>query len=169
VRAAFLQNAGIGRGMKVGKETVWGAMAALEAWATRDHEGIRKRERAALELWLRELTGRKGVRAVVVPDPTDNPLDRLEVSIDAAAARIAAWDLADALAAGDPPVIVRDHEIEAGRFFLDPCNLHPGQEQVVLDRIVAELERAATSGTKTKGTAADRRARQVAGLLRWPD
>lgn len=169
VRAAFLQNAGIGRGMKVGKETVWGAMAALEAWATRDHEGIRKRERAALDLWSRGLTGRKGVRAAVAPDPTDNPLERLEVSIDAAATGIAAWDLADALAAGDPPVIVRDHEVEAGRFFLDPCNLHPGQEQLVLDRIVAELERAATSGIRAKGTAADRRARQVAGLLRWPD
>lgn len=169
VRAAFLQNAGIGRGMKVGKESVWGAVAALEAWSRRDHEGIRKRERAALELWLRGLSGRKGVRVVVVPDPTDNPLERLEVSIDAAAARIAAWDLADALAAGDPPVIVRDHEIEAGRFFLDPCNLHPGQEQVVLDCIVAELERAAVSGSRVTGTAADRRARQVAGLLRWPD
>ncbi len=37
VRAAFLQNGGIGRGMKVGKEGIAGTIAALEAWERRDH------------------------------------------------------------------------------------------------------------------------------------
>jgi L-seryl-tRNA(Ser) seleniumtransferase len=169
VRAAFLQNAGIGRGMKVGKESVYGAMAALEAWGKRDHDGIRRRERAALELWLKGLTGRPGVRASIVPDPTDNPLERLEVLIDSGVARITAWDLADALASGEPPVIVRDHEVEHGHFFLDPCNLHPGQEETVLRRVVEELESAARSGPRKGTSAAARRARQVASLLRWPD
>ena len=44
VRAAYLQNRGIGRGMKVGKESIAGVMAALEAWERRDHAGIRARE-----------------------------------------------------------------------------------------------------------------------------
>ena len=39
VRAAFLQNRGIGRGMKVGKESIVGTIAALEAWGQRDHAG----------------------------------------------------------------------------------------------------------------------------------
>src|SRR4029453_18189779 len=54
VRAAYLQNRGVGRGMKVGKESIAGVMAALEAWEKRDHAGIRKRERQALELWRSE-------------------------------------------------------------------------------------------------------------------
>jgi D-glucosaminate-6-phosphate ammonia-lyase len=169
VRAAFLQNAGIGRGMKVGKESVWGAMAALEAWGARDHEGVRRREREALETWRKGLGGRPGVRVEVVPDPTDNPLDRLQVWIDPAAARITAWDLADALAAGTPSVVVRDHEIEHGHLYLDPCNLHPGQEAIVLRRITEELDRAARSRPRTGTSAAARRARQVASMLRWPD
>ncbi len=37
MRHAFLQNMGIGRGMKVGKESIFGVMAALEAWENRDH------------------------------------------------------------------------------------------------------------------------------------
>jgi D-glucosaminate-6-phosphate ammonia-lyase len=41
VRAAYLQNFGIGRGMKAGKESIAGAMAALEAWATRDPAAAR--------------------------------------------------------------------------------------------------------------------------------
>lgn len=169
VRAAFLQNAGIGRGMKVGKEGIWGAVAALEAWGRRDHEVVRRRERAALELWQKGLAGRPGVRAAIVPDPTDNPLERLEVSVDPEIARITAWDLADALAGGHPPVIVRDHEIEHGHFFLDPCNLHSGQEEIVLERLREELERAARSRPRRGTSAAERRARQVASLLRWPD
>ena len=40
------------------------------------------------------------------------------------AAGVDAGTLAAALAAGDPPVIVRDHMIEHGFFDLDPCNLH---------------------------------------------
>jgi len=35
VRQAYLQNIGIGRGMKVGKESIYGVMAALEAWEKR--------------------------------------------------------------------------------------------------------------------------------------
>jgi hypothetical protein len=31
-------------------------------------------------------------------------------------------------------VIVRDHEAELHFFFLDPCNLHPGEEQIVLEQ-----------------------------------
>ncbi|MGH7189790.1 MAG: hypothetical protein ACREF0_11510 [Acetobacteraceae bacterium] len=37
---------------------------------------------------------------------------------------------------------VRDHEIEHGTFFLDPCTLHPGEERIAADRLDAELERA---------------------------
>ena len=69
VRDVYLQNRGIGRGMKVGKEGIVGALAALQAWKTRDHEGIRAREKRALDCWLEALEGKAGVTAVIVPDP----------------------------------------------------------------------------------------------------
>lgn len=169
IRSAFLQNIGIGRGMKVGKESVAGTIAALEAWERRDHAAVRARETAALELWHSRLSRHPGVRPVIIPDPTDNPLDRIEVHVDPEKARITAWDLADALAAGDPPVIVRDHEIEQGYFLLDPCNLHPGEEAIVADRMDAELDRAAKANDVTATRVADRRRRRFAALLRWPD
>ena len=145
VRACYLQNRGVGRGMKVGKETIVGVCAALTAWKTRDNDGIRARERAALDTWVAALANRPGVTATIVPDPTNNPLDRLKVAIDPQEARITAWNLAQRLAAGDRPVIVRDHEMEHGHFFLDPCNLHPGQEHVVAERLVEEVKKAALS------------------------
>jgi len=63
VRHAFLQNMGIGRGMKAGKESIAGVMAALEAWETRDHEGVRERETSYLQLWKQALDGRRHERS----------------------------------------------------------------------------------------------------------
>jgi len=145
IRNMYLQNRGIGRCMKVGKEGIAGVIAALQAWKGRDHEGIRAREKRALDTWIEALDGKPGVTATIVPDPTDNPLELLKVAVDPAEARITAWDLADRLAMGDRPIIVRDHEAERGLFYLDPCNLHPGEEFIVADRLVEELSKARRS------------------------
>lgn len=169
VRATWAQNCGIGRGMKVGKESIYGAMVALEAWGRRDHAAVRRREQAALDTWVAALTGRPGVLARIVPDPTDNPLDRLEVHVDPEGAHISAWGLADRLAAGDPPVIVRDHEVEHGFFQMDPCNLHPGQEHVVAARFAEELDAAQKSNEIIGGSLFERRERRAAAVRRWPD
>ncbi len=169
VRAAFLQNRGIGRGMKVGKEGMAGAIAALEAWERRDHAAIRARETAALQLWQQRLAGRPGITATIMPDPTDNPLDRLMLAIDRTAARITAWDLADRLAAGPVPVIVRDHELEQGVFFMDPCNLHPGEAEIVAGRLADELEHAQRANDSVATNFAEREANRDSRLLIWPD
>lgn len=169
VRATYLQNRGIGRGMKTGKESILGAVAALEAWARRDHAGIRRRERAALDHWVEILSGRPGVHAEIEADPTRNPLDRLKVKIDASLARITTWDLADALASGERPIIVRDHEVELGFFYLDPCNLHEDEEFVVGRRLIEELDRAAASPEPIATSYAARRLRAEAKILSWPD
>jgi D-glucosaminate-6-phosphate ammonia-lyase len=163
VRAAYLQNRGIGRGMKVGKESIAGAMAALEAWEVRDHAGIRAREKAALDLWEAALAPLPGIEATIVPDPTDNPLDRLLVQV-LPESGFSGASLAAALAAGDPPVMVRDHETERGHFFLDPCNLHPGEAEVVARRLVETIR----GSNEARFETGDRNG-GVARLLRWPD
>ena len=166
VRAAFLQNSGIGRGMKVGKETVLGAMAALEAWEMRDHAAVQAREQGYLVFWLDRLRDVRGLAARIVPDPTDNPLDRLEISIDPREAGTTAAMLAANLARGDPPVIVRDHEVANGRFYLDPCNLHPGEAEVVADRITDTFKRLRDGPVEALG---DLEAQRFKALTQWPD
>lgn len=168
VRAAYLQNFGIGRGMKVGKESILGAIAALEAWERRDHAAVRAREQAHLDFWRDRFQGLPGVGVEVLPDPTNNPLDRLRLHVRPDEARITAWELAGALAAGDPPVIVRDHHAEHGFFDLDPCNLHEGEAEIAADRLVAELERARTHGSARRRLS-ELKAEAVRRLLAWPD
>ncbi|WP_439872794.1 aminotransferase class V-fold PLP-dependent enzyme [Rhizobium leguminosarum] len=169
VRHAFLQNMGIGRGMKVGKESIYGVMAALEAWEKRDHAGIRERETSYLNLWKRTLDGRPGLTALIEPDPTNNPLDRLRLIVDPEQAHITAWDLADALAKGSPPIIVRDHEVEHRYFYLDPCNLHPGEETIVAERLAQELDKARASNEIIATPIENRSRHRFDGALRWPD
>ncbi|QKK33952.1 aminotransferase class V-fold PLP-dependent enzyme (plasmid) [Rhizobium indicum] len=169
VRHAFLQNMGIGRGMKVGKESIFGVMAALEAWESRDHAGIRERETGYLNLWKRTLDGRPGLTALIEPDPTNNPLDRLRLIVDPEQAHITAWDLADALAKGSPPIIVRDHEVEHRYFYLDPCNLHPGEETIVAERLAQELDKARASNEIIATPLENRSKHRFDGVLRWPD
>jgi uncharacterized pyridoxal phosphate-dependent enzyme len=163
VRAAYLQNRGIGRGMKVGKESIAGVMAALEAWEKRDHAGIRSSERQALDLWLTTLQAIPGVAAEIVPDPTNNPLDRLKVMV-LPDSGFSAASLAAALAAGDPPVIVRDHETERGHFFLDPCNLHPGEAEIVACRLSNTLRSSNAARFAEAG-----KGHSLKSLLSWPD
>lgn len=169
VRHAYLQNKGIGRGMKVGKESIFGVMAALEAWEKRDHAAVRARETGYLHLWKEALDGRPGVTALIEPDPTKNPLDRLRVILSAQEAHISAYDLAGALARGTPPIIVRDHEAEHHYFYLDPCNLHPGQEVIVRQRLIEELDKARASNEVLDTPHEEWGRHRFDALLRWPD
>ena len=138
VQAAALQNRGIGRGMKVGKESIAGVMAALQAWGRRDHQAIRARERQALDLWMQVLAPSADVQCRLVPDPTGNPLDRLRVTV-LPSSLWTARRLADALAAADPPVMVRDYQTDLGYFDLDPCNLHLGEAEKVAHQLAVCL------------------------------
>lgn len=163
VRAAYLQNRGVARAMKVGKESIAGTMAALEAWEKRDHAGIRRREEAALNLWKDALQGLPGIFAKIIPDPTANPLDRLQIFVSPES-RFTAAGLTSALAAGSPPIIVRNHEVERGHFFLDPCNLHPGEAEIVAERLRAVLTAKDRPADAMKSVRKD-----SSGALRWPD
>lgn len=134
IEACRLQNAGIGRAMKVGKESIAGLIAALETWQIRDHEAIRERECVALVQWQQALIGIEGVETEIVPDPTGNPLDRLEIRIKPSSGT-SAKDVAIRLAAGTPGIMVRGHQVDHGLLWLDPCNLHEGDAQTVANAI----------------------------------
>jgi len=168
VRAVFLQNHGIGRPMKVGKESISGVMAALDAWGRRDHQAIREKERGILDLWASGLKDIPGIETEITPDPTDNPLERLLIRVEAVETRISAWELADRLAAGDPPVVVRTEYVGIGAFELDPCNQKDGQPEITLARLKSELASAGTRNQLPEKTLAEARREKMKKLLSWP-
>jgi L-seryl-tRNA(Ser) seleniumtransferase len=167
VRAAYLQNLGIGRGMKVGKEGIAGAMAALQAWASRDHAARRRCEEEHVALWRDRLREISGIRVELSPDPTGNPVMRLRVSV-LPDSGTTAWALVDALAEGERPICVRDDDIEQGYFELDPCNLREGEAEEIADRLSAEFSRA-RHGLLPPVSYVLWSARHTRARLAWPD
>lgn len=139
VKATFMQNLGIGRGMKVGKEGIVGAISALRLWKYRDHNAIFENEQKSLKLWSNLLAQYSGINLSIEKDPTNNPLNRLKVEIDFDKSGFTARALRNALAQGDQPVIVRDHEIENGYFHMDPCNLNSLDAEIVATRLNQEI------------------------------
>ncbi len=168
VSAAYLQNRGLGRGMKIGKEGILGAMAALDAWARRDHGGARNAEAARLRYWREHLALVPGLSVATVPDWTGNPVERLEIRVDEALAGIRAWELADRLAAGRPSIHVRDDRMVEGYFYLDPCNLHPGEEVIVAEAIAANVQGAIARGDGRRISFADRQRAIIAAAEQGP-
>jgi L-seryl-tRNA(Ser) seleniumtransferase len=168
VRAAYLQSRGIGRAMKVGKEGVAGAIAALEAWGRRDHAAIRAGEAAIVAGWMAALAGVPGLACRVLPDWTGNPIDRVEVTVGEGAA-LFAWELADRLAARNPSIRVRDDLIETGGFHLDPCNLVAPEAALVPMAIRDEVAKALARGDGRRQSFAEHRAGSLAAALRFPD
>lgn len=163
IRAAYLQNLGIGRGMKIGKESIMGAMAAMRAWMQRDHKAVSQREYQVLQHWQMATDKIPGIKATIVPDPTGNPLYRLQIDVDPSITGWTAAQAVSAFAAGKPTMIVRDHEIEHGYFQLDPCNLQPGQDREVCQRLIETL----SSETPSHFEAADARNGSVNAYLGW--
>ena len=166
MRAAYLQNLGIGRGMKVGKESIFGAIAALQAWNSRDHDAVRQIEAEHLLRWERALTDFPGLAVKRVPDPTANPIERLEVAVDPVAAGANAAAIAAALANGDPSIVVRGHEVELGYFQLDPCNLAAGQSEIVAEQLKQVVSEAAKAGLPEPDPN-DLRNSQITGYQNW--
>lgn len=167
VRAAYLQNIGIGRGMKIGKESILGVIAALEAWEKRDHAAVRAQETQTLLIWMEALAGLRGVTARRVPDPTDNPLERLQVEIDSNVLGVEAATVARILSEHSPAIMVRDLEVELGYFQLDPCNLKDNQAQEVAAILQEVLKNPSNLTRHPEDIHLAARNGTVAAYMRW--
>lgn len=167
VRATYLQHRGIGRTMKVGKEGVVGAMAALETWQKRDHGAVASAEDRRVANWMAELDAVPGLRLSRHADWTGNPVQRLRVEVVPDEARAYAWELAAALADRRPRIVVRDDLIERGEFYLDPCNVSDDEAILVAQAIVEEARKLRERGGGLKTSWSDVKRSREAQILNW--
>ncbi len=141
IRAIYLQHRGIGRTMKVGKEGVVGAMAALELWEQRDHTRARAEQQARVDRWIEAIGRIPGLAPSPHDDWTGNPITRVRVDVRPGKAKASAWEFAARLAARTPRIIVWDGLIEHGAFYLDPCNVTDDEARAVAEAIAQEAHR----------------------------
>lgn len=142
VRAVYLQNRGIGRAMKAGKEAILGAMAALEYRGRQDMPAWTAEQDRKVQLILSRLAHVPGLRLSVDPDPNGCPFSRARLTPDPQVTGHTATSLAAALAEGDPTIVVRAHHAAEGYFNLDAIEMTDAEIELTCTRIRELLERA---------------------------
>lgn len=136
IEACRAQYTGIARPMKVGKETVLGLLQALRTYGD-DEAGDGGRERMAA--LAAQLGGLPGVTATVERDEAGRNIHRAVLTVDPVTARLDAQGVARELAAGSPPVFLRDHQANTGRLSIDPRPITAAEEAELVTRISALL------------------------------
>lgn len=128
VKACLHQEHGIGRPMKVGKEGVIGAIAALERWKAmgNDLEGLEAERR--IEHALARLQGLKGIAAT-------REKKQIRLAVDSKAAGLTAYGLLDALRSGTPSIVAFHHFVEAGLLYLNFTKVSDATAELVCDRV----------------------------------
>lgn len=132
--------AAIGRPMKVSREEILAFLKALELYLARDHEADQMRwqgQIAYVEQHLSELphvtlSRLPQVETYAVPCLSIRPDPQLGMTRD---------EIADALLAGDPRIVVSQHQ-SADSIVINPHMLQAGQEEIVVDRCLAILSDA---------------------------
>jgi L-seryl-tRNA(Ser) seleniumtransferase len=150
MQAAYAQNRGIGRGMKIGKEGIIGLMVALEEWAKGYYREEQEAEKRRMQRLVERLAGLPGIRATTEwPSPDPFPIMRTRITVDPEAAGLTAMALTQLLAEGEPTVRVRAHHAEEGYFLIDPFNLTDADADFICQRII-EIMAQPTATKKAK-------------------
>ena len=135
VDAVYLQNRGIGRAMKAGKEAIFGAMAALEYREQEDMGAWTAEQDRKVALVLELLEGIDGVGLGVDADPNGCPFSRARITPDPAVCGIDVFELNRRLAEGDPSIRLRAHHANEGYLNIDAIELEDAEIQLVCNRI----------------------------------
>ena len=137
MQAAYAQNRGIGRGMKIGKEGIIGLMVALEEWAKGYYREEQEAEKRRMQRMVERLANIPGIRATLEwPAPDPFPIMRTKITVEPQAAGLTAMALSQLLAEGEPTVRVRAHHAEEGYFLIDPFNLSDADADFICQRII---------------------------------
>ncbi len=132
---------GIGRPMKVDRQEIMGAVAAVKRWRTMDHEDRLASIEGRSRTIARPIQGIKGVTATVMDNIIGQQPFGVKVSLDPKVTGITIQQLVDELKAGDPPIWTRMAGDTGNEMFLHVFGLNAGEEKVVGERVAQILKK----------------------------
>lgn len=135
VEAVYLQNHGIGRGMKAGKEAIFGVIAALERHMQQDMAAWSAEEDRKVRRAIGLLEGVSGLEAAASPDPNGCPFSRVRVAVESEVCGHSAVSLKRALAEGDPTVVVRVYNPDEGCLYLNLTEMNDKEVAYACEKI----------------------------------
>lgn len=123
VRAVEMQSRGIGRTMKIGKEGVFGTIVALEERMATDLGQWETDQRAKAAYLADRLQDLPGVKTTLEKDKVGQPVTRVRLEVDPAAAGMTAEEICRDLIACSPSIKPRAHHTDEGWFLLEPVHI----------------------------------------------
>jgi D-glucosaminate-6-phosphate ammonia-lyase len=133
----------LARAMKAGKEEIAGLVAAVRRYVSLDHAKLAAEWHAICIRWVDALDRLPGVSVIVDErNEAGQPVPRVLVRVDEKIVGRSGAEVVAGLRSGDPGVVVLPDGTDG--FYLGPDQLQPGEEEIVLDRVFAEMEFAAT-------------------------
>jgi uncharacterized pyridoxal phosphate-dependent enzyme len=125
----------IGRPMKVGKEELVGLMVAVRRYLDLDHEALMRTYEDQVRYAIDALSGVPHVSARrSFPSEAGQPMPRAEIVLDEGPLGLTRDDLLARLQAGSPSIALSP--AGASGVYLNPQTLEPGQERIIVERIV---------------------------------
>jgi D-glucosaminate-6-phosphate ammonia-lyase len=131
VAACRAQRHGIGRPMKVGKETLAGLCTALTRYLERDQAAERDRQAAIVERLLAGFAACPGARTTHLTDEAGRGIERAGLHLT----RETATELVHFLASGQPAIYPRTHLLNLGIVAFDPRPLTLEDAEIVIRRV----------------------------------
>jgi L-seryl-tRNA(Ser) seleniumtransferase len=157
--AAMYQSpySGIGRDLKISKETMIGMVAAVERYVKTDHQKEWNYWASQIE-YMKEVAGKiPGVQTGYVPREITNHVPRMWVTWDEKAFNFAREECFKALQEGEPSVVALRTPMGVT---LVPWMMAAGEEKIVAQRLKEVLEKA----RKTAGSRPPRSETELAAL-----
>lgn len=138
IRPISVPNHGLGRPLKVGKEELMGALAAVERYLKLDHAARAAYCEDCVRIWRDALNPLPGICAERdFPNEANQPLPWCLITVDPDALGRSANELVAAFLENDPAISV--FGVDETRFRLNPMTLKPGEEVIVRDACLALL------------------------------
>ncbi|MCP3776311.1 DgaE family pyridoxal phosphate-dependent ammonia lyase [Paenibacillus sp. MZ04-78.2] len=123
---------GIGRSMKVGKETSFGLLQALDEYGVKHDKSEQEKEALQTLMPLNEMAG---IKVTIVQDEAGRAIFRARVQIDPAHSGTTAKDVVAGLKNGEIAIYTRDYGVRQGYFDIDPRPLQGDDIEVIAAQI----------------------------------
>jgi L-seryl-tRNA(Ser) seleniumtransferase len=137
-------NDAVGRPLKVSKEILVGMLVALEVYLAEDQEARSRLWSTQATYLVSQLAGVPGIEADVISleglfEPSTRPgsIPRVRLAFKHDSAGTSACDIAGALRAGDPGIVVK---CTGDTIIINPQTLEEGQEKILAHRLLEILE-----------------------------
>ncbi|MPM67014.1 D-glucosaminate-6-phosphate ammonia lyase [bioreactor metagenome] len=131
------QYIGIGRAMKVGKESIMGLLKALECYKNKDHQAELIKQKEINTYLIAEINRLKGLKAKEIQDEAGRQIFRTEVLVDDRITGKTASTIDEELRMGNPSIHCRKHNVNQGLLSFDPRPLIDGDKELIVQKLKA--------------------------------